>query len=395
MERICREAKVKREDIVLAWASPPCETYSRANWSNASRGNHYRERPGMEGTVSEEKKKKAEMHDRLAQRVKEVLKMIRYYVMENPQGGLEHMWFMADWEDKKRIVNLCAYMWPFKKTANLWTNLGNIWKAKGTTGNGRCNEACGQGAIDPLTRRFKHFMALAVDPERGPRGAGAARMTCGIPDLLITEILQGMAETMDLSGKVVLDLCSGFQSIREAVLRAGASYVGVDIAGRRTVKAAPARRAAIVLVAGQQVLAVKHRLRDGSYATTLPGGKREQHDNSLHAAGVRELSEEVGLSESVWRELIVRGPDVYALPATTYYVYHLSRVVPKAIMLRAFRARTAGEAQKIAAWQWTNMRDINSAEWRSEDAEWIKKYLEREERGMLSSATSYSGTVQT
>ena len=51
--------------------------------------------------------------------------------------------------------------------------------------------------------------------------------------------------------------------------------------------------------------------------------------------------------------------------------------------------------RNIAAWQWTNMRGINSAEWRSEDAEWIKKYLEREERGMLSSATSYSGTVQT
>ena len=113
-------------------------------------------------------------------------------------------------------------------------------------------------------------------------------------------------------------------------------------------------------------------------------------------AALVRLSEKLKLkTPSVWRELIVRGPDVYALPATTYYVYHLSRVVPKAIMLRAFRARTAGEAQKIAAWQWTNMRDINSAEWRSEDAEWIKKYLERGERGMLSSATSYSGTVQT
>ena len=50
----------------------------------------------MVGTISEEKKKKAEMHDRLAQRVKDVLKLIRYYVLENPQGGLGHMWFMSD-----------------------------------------------------------------------------------------------------------------------------------------------------------------------------------------------------------------------------------------------------------------------------------------------------------
>ena len=52
------------------------------------------------------------------------------------KAGLERMWFMADWEDKKRIVELCSYMWPFKKTTNLWTNLANIWKAQGTTGRG-------------------------------------------------------------------------------------------------------------------------------------------------------------------------------------------------------------------------------------------------------------------
>ena len=38
LEQICRKAGVERSDIVLAWASPPCETYSRANWSNLSRG---------------------------------------------------------------------------------------------------------------------------------------------------------------------------------------------------------------------------------------------------------------------------------------------------------------------------------------------------------------------
>ena len=42
LEQICRKAGVERSDIVLAWASPPCETYSRANWGNLSRGFNYR-----------------------------------------------------------------------------------------------------------------------------------------------------------------------------------------------------------------------------------------------------------------------------------------------------------------------------------------------------------------
>ena len=68
-------------------------------------------------------------------------------------------------------------------------------------------------------------MALAVDPQRGPRGAGATSKTCGIPNMLITEILQALKETRQLEGKVVIDLCAGFQSIRKAVLAAGASIV--------------------------------------------------------------------------------------------------------------------------------------------------------------------------
>ena len=63
--------------------------------------------------------KKAAQHDRLMQRIKEVLKLIGCYVMENPQGGMEKMLYMADWEDKKKIIDLCAFIWPFRKTTNL------------------------------------------------------------------------------------------------------------------------------------------------------------------------------------------------------------------------------------------------------------------------------------
>ena len=79
--RICKEADIKREDIVLAWASPPCETYSRANWSNLSRGFNHRLLeegfPPAEGA----KGVKAAEHDKLTQKVMKVLGLIGRYVM--------------------------------------------------------------------------------------------------------------------------------------------------------------------------------------------------------------------------------------------------------------------------------------------------------------------------
>ena len=169
---------------------------------------------------------------------------------------MEKMWFMADWEDKKKIVELCAFAWPFKKTTNLWVN-GFEFTPEGNTGEGRCKDSCGQGAINPESNKFRHHMALAVDPERGPRGAGAAEMTCGMPRQLIMEILEAVRATAEVSGKVVVDLCAGFQSMREAVLAAGAKYVAVDIQGHRKTTQHNQRQAAIILVKANKVLAVK------------------------------------------------------------------------------------------------------------------------------------------
>ena len=68
-EKICNKACVERSEILLAWASPPCETYSRANWSNLSRGFNCRKlEPGFP-PVEGEKGKKAAQHDMLTQRI--------------------------------------------------------------------------------------------------------------------------------------------------------------------------------------------------------------------------------------------------------------------------------------------------------------------------------------
>ena len=39
-----------------------------------------------------------------------------------------------------------------------------------------------------------------------------------------------------IEDKVVLDLCAGFQSLREQVIKMGANYVAVDVMGARKVK---------------------------------------------------------------------------------------------------------------------------------------------------------------
>ena len=77
-------------------------------------------------------------------------------------------------------------------------------------------------------------------------------MTCGIPTMLIREVLTAVAETRQLKGKVVLDLCAGFQSLREEVLRAGAKYVAVDREGHRGHGIKQPRRAAAVLCSGSK-----------------------------------------------------------------------------------------------------------------------------------------------
>ena len=112
---ICRKAGINRDDIVLTWASPPCETFSRANWSNMSRGNRHRKKEDGLPPVEGKKGEKARAHDRLAVRIKEVLALTKRFVMENPAGGLERMWYMMDWQDKKKVIEMCAFAWPFKK----------------------------------------------------------------------------------------------------------------------------------------------------------------------------------------------------------------------------------------------------------------------------------------
>ena len=363
MDIICEKSTIDMQDIVLMWASPPCETYSRANWSNLSRGNNHREPDGKMSPAGD----LAKSHDRLTQRIKQVLKLVTRSVMENPAGGMEKMWFMADMEDKKKILNLCAYAWPFRKTTNLWVN-GFEFEPEGNTGDGKCNDECGQGAINPESNKFRHHMALAVHPERGPRGAGAAEMTCGMPRQLIMEVLKAVAATAQVSGKVVVDLCAGFQSMREAVEAAGAKYVAVDIQRLRKPPQHVQRQAAIVLVRDDEVLATENSTPDGIKFQYARGGSKDTPNSSLsapvHEDAARALERATGLSENEWRTWIRRGPTTRALKGTTYYIYDIN---PSSFP-RSEAESDGGKQQE--SYKWVRAGEVTTANgWRSEDVQ--------------------------
>ena len=323
---ICNRAHIKREDVVLAWASPPCETYSRANWANLSRGHNHRQPVQGWPPVTGEKGKKAQAHDRLVKRVMQMLELFERSVMENPRGGLEHMPFMRDWDTRKKTVDLCAFLWPFLKGTNLWVK-GFDWAPTGVTGDGRCRRKCGQGEEDLRSGKFRHYMARAVDPQRGARGGGSTKWNCVMPVEMMREIVTATLKGVHSENKVVLDLCAGFGSMKQAAEEAGAKYVGVDIRGQRKLNTQidSKRKVAVVLVVNKQLMAVKVETDASKHKRwRMAIGQQTDDTESLQQTGVRQLDKELGVSEHNWRKVLTGGPDVFALPRTTYYVYHLN-----------------------------------------------------------------------
>ena len=108
-------------------------------------------------------------------------------------------------------------------------------------------------------------------------------MTCGIPERLIIEILTAINEVESIEDKVVLDLCAGFQSPREQVIKMGANYVAVDvmIMGTSKVKAEEAKEVAVVLRQGDKYLSILRDDLQGGLQWSLPSGQHRKSDKSL------------------------------------------------------------------------------------------------------------------
>ena len=139
---------------------------------------------------------------------------------------------------ERLTCDYCAYGTQYRKTTDWWTNLKG-WVPEGNTGNGRCGQVCGQGGWAPgegNRRHFRHHVALANEPIENVRGEGATKVINHIPAPLCNEILKvarSRAKANPTGRRpVLLDLCAGWGSMKEAALELGFHYVAVDVKNR-------------------------------------------------------------------------------------------------------------------------------------------------------------------
>jgi hypothetical protein len=158
------------------------------------------------------------------------------FSIENPRGLLRKRPFMDTQRWPKNLqaelltCDYCAFGAPYRKTTNFWTSLKG-WVPRGNTGDGRCHHECGQGgwvAGEGERRYFRHHVALANESIDGLRGEGATQTLNHIPSLLCSEMLQA-SKKGKRGRRVLLDLCAGYQSMRESALAMGWDYIAVDI----------------------------------------------------------------------------------------------------------------------------------------------------------------------
>jgi len=144
--------------------------------------------------------------------------------LENPMGTLRRrMPILSNDAWKKWIelktIDYCAYDHEYKKRTDIFTSLKN-WKPTGRTGTGQCENQCGHGSVQ---LKYAHF-----DNMYNVKGVSKGQRKNAVPEMLLTEILSAVREKQPRR-KVVIDLCSGYQSMRLPAEKLGFKYIAVDI----------------------------------------------------------------------------------------------------------------------------------------------------------------------
>jgi transposase InsO family protein len=243
IKKICQAAGVHPSQVIMVWASPPCETFTNAAY-NVGRGEghgyNYRDFKDPErGPCCEEDecpyRQKATLHDKCVPHLQEMVKAdwqegFTYdYVVENPHGclGLRPYMETNEWPEQrvnKFTVDQCAFGKLTQKPTDLWTSLSSF-RPIGSTGDGRCHSRCGRGYFTE-TGSYKHVQAYAQEPHRQPRGPDRV----SIPPLLLEEVLGSAFDESMMNEKVVIDLYCGYRSVAPVAESLGIRYIGVDIA---------------------------------------------------------------------------------------------------------------------------------------------------------------------
>ena len=236
VNHICMLTGHKPEDILLVWASIPCETFANSAY-NVSRGFNYRnfEDP-VRAPCCEDPTCKygalARLHDRMLPQLQKMLSHSQdigldfEYFFEHPDSNLQRRPYaqLSNWPVavSKKKYDMCAFAHPAKKPSIAFTSMNEL-QLQGETGNGRCGDCCSQ-RITTNDGRCIHKKAYAQEPSRQ---LGCMHKSA-IPKKLTKEVVE-YATQKSRKKKVVIDLFCGRSSIAPVVLEKGLSYVGVDI----------------------------------------------------------------------------------------------------------------------------------------------------------------------
>ncbi|MBL4703531.1 MAG: DDE-type integrase/transposase/recombinase, partial [Flavobacteriales bacterium] len=242
IEQICDMVGVSINDVMLVWCSPPCTTNSRMNRVNSHRttednpcGCGYRDfnTDRHEPCCSNKSCKYSELareHDNL---ISHIIKAVtsdrergRHYevAIENPLGTLRkrvdilanRVWsLIAD----RKTVDYCAYDHEFQKRTDIFSTLKD-WFPRGTTGSGLCEGKCKHGSQQ---LKYKHFENM-----HNVTGSGSSKRKNAIPYKLLAEIVKSAKEKQP-NKKIIIDLCSGYQSMRQVARNYNLIYIPVDV----------------------------------------------------------------------------------------------------------------------------------------------------------------------
>ena len=257
IQQLCDKLDILMEEILIVWASPPCESFTKLDATNVSRGNEHRDHETeskeprtIESCHSEAdfaKRTKAINDDRMVAGVNAgFLKDNRdgrmyEYAEENPQGMLAERPYMqsAEWVRAvlRQLVHYCNYGGQFHKPTHIWTSLKQ-WVAGGRSGCGQCCQDCEVGRwkwVEKSVRttgiQYVHDKQIGGPNEkRGTEKGSQKEQRWKVPVDLLEEIVEQAEVGCDRKKKrYIIDLFAGQGSMKDIAKKRGYVYVPVDI----------------------------------------------------------------------------------------------------------------------------------------------------------------------
>lgn len=141
--------------------------------------------------------------------------------------------------------------------------------------------------------------------------------------------------------------------MRQPATQAGCRYVAVDNMGDRSASLRGRKRASAALSYKGKVLMVKHKAEDGTEWWAIPGGKREESDETLQETALRELQNATGLKCEDWMRQL-KSLTVKTGKETTYYVYEIQERLAGAEIQAAFERRNGKDMRRSTECKWSD-----------------------------------------